>query len=124
MRHTSEHLVLKNQKENSISSTRHKLSEENIKTSFDAIAALVHDLRFNVEGKVEKHHVESALQVMFWPTNDNVWDKAETICMERAKEIFSYILNDDEYPQTPPPNLKECLQILVYLGEMREGVSR
>jgi hypothetical protein len=103
---------------------RKESAAENLKTNFDAISALVKSLRFNVEDKVEKHHVESALQVMFWPTNDNVWDKAETICMKRAKEIFSHILNGHKYPQTPPPNLKECLQVLVYLGEMREGVSR
>lgn len=123
VKNTLEHLVLKTQKETATSSVRKEPSEEKINTSFDAIAALVHDLRFSVEGKVEKHHVESALQLLFWPKNDNVWDRAKAVCMVKAKEIFSHILNEDQGLQTPTPSLKECLLVLVYLEETREGAS-
>ncbi len=123
MKHTSEHLVLKTPKKTPTPTVRKEPSEENINTNFDAIAALVHDLRFNVEGKVEKRHVESALQILFWPKSENVWDQAKRVCMEKAKEIFSHILKEDDGLQTTSPSLKECLLVLVYLEEMREDVS-
>jgi hypothetical protein len=124
MARTSADLYLDTKKETANFSNDKGSSAKNISTNFDAIAALVQDLRFNVVGKVEKSHVESALQILFWPTTENVWEKAEAICMEKAKEIFSQILNGDEDLQAPTPNLKECLRVLVYLGEIRESASR
>ncbi len=124
MARTSEDIVLIAQKESANISNKNGSTADNINTNFDAISALVEDLRFNIVGKVEKSHVESALQILFWPKTENVWDRAEAICMEKAKEIFSFILNGDEDRQAAPPNLKECLQVLVYLGEMRESAPR
>lgn len=120
MKQISDQLIFKVKRDDSVVQTSNGLPDGNINSSFDAISALVQDLRFNVEGNVEKRDVEAALQILFWPTNDNLWDRAEAVCMKRAKELFSQILKGDEDPFTPAPDLKNCLQVLVYLGEMRD----
>jgi hypothetical protein len=122
--HNSEHFLMELQRESPTFLNIAEPLQEKHDLNYELIAALIQDLRFNVEGKVQKRDVESALQILFWPTDENVWDKAEAICMEKAKEVFSQILKGDEDSQSPVPNLKDCLQVLVYLGEMREGACR
>jgi hypothetical protein len=121
---TSQDTHLNSQKETAHVPNTKVSTAKNNNDNFDAIATLVQELRFNVEGNAKKRDIEAALQILFWPTNDNVWDRAESICMEKAKEIFSSILNGNEDQLAPAPNLKECLQVLVYLGEMRESGTR
>jgi hypothetical protein len=120
---TPNDITLNTQKESVFFLNKKQSKTDNMNTNFDAISTLVQGLQFNVGSKGEKGSIEPALKNLFWPKTENVWNRAEAICMEKAKKIFSQILNGDEVQLSPAPNLKECLQILLYLREMRESAS-
>ena len=91
--------------------------------NYEAIINLVHEFKNNAHEQASKHHVENALRIIFWPITENVWNKAEAICMETAKGILNKMLIGEECLQTPAPNLKECLLAIVFLGEMQDSKS-
>ena len=106
--------------ENDISSADKQSSRSKNGSEYKSVSALVEELRLNTIDKIEKHHVQSALQILFWPSEENVWDKAETICTEEVKKIFGRLLSNDSQNQSTDLKLKDCLQVMVYLGAMRE----
>lgn len=110
--------------ENSISSDKKSKSsfqiptteQQNFDANYDAIIDLVREFRTNAIKQVEKRHVQSALEIIFWPSNENVWEKSEAICMAKVKYILENMFSEDPNVAT---GLKECLQTILFLGEIR-----
>jgi hypothetical protein len=97
------------------SSPRQPTEQEIFETNYNSIIDLVREFKANEIKHVEKRHLETALQIILWPSNENVWEKAEAICMAKVKHILENMFSDDPHIAT---GLKECLQAILYLGEI------
>ena len=93
---------------------RQHSDQELLETQYNSILDLVRELKENAIKHVEKRHLEKALAIILWPNNENVWAKAEAICMAKAKHILENMHSDDPAIAV---GLKPCLQATLYLNE-------
>jgi hypothetical protein len=88
---------------------------------YNSIVELISELKAIKPVDLKPSQVVIGLKAILWPIKSNILEQAEAICFARMSQILAQLLTGDNAEGAASTSTNECLQALLFLGNMLEA---